>query len=167
MAKQEVSHWMQNPVLEVSPDYDVASTLALARTLGVHHFPLLRGGNLIGMVCTCDLDDAPRAAPIREFAHPDVLTVPRSSTLTEVAGLMLARTVGAAVVMDRGHMCGLVTREDLERASPEAAALLASHHCEACGAKRHLRRSADGALLCASCAGRAHAQDWLEAGGGD
>lgn len=166
MSNQAVSRLMQHPVVELNPDYDVELTLNISRTLGVHHFPLLRCGKLVGMVCTCDLDEAPRAAHIRDFAHTDVLTVAHDSSIDDAVRLMLDRSVGSAVVLEHGVMCGIITREDIERADPAWAAMFAQHRCTACGATRHLRRTPEG-TLCAGCSGRAHADGWLEAGGGD
>lgn len=166
MSNHAVSQLMRHPVVEVNPDYDVESTLDLAARLGIHHFPLLRRGQLVGMVCTCNLDNAPQSAHICDFAHRDVLTVTHDSKVVDVVRLMLDKTVGSAVVLERGVMCGILTREDIERADPTWAAMFAQQRCEACGATRHLRRGADG-LLCAGCSGRAHAHGWLETGGED
>ena len=167
MTSQPVSQLMRHPVVELNPDYDVASTLELSAFLGVHHFPLLRRGKLIGMVCTCDLDDAPRNAHICDFAQKSVVTVTHDTKVEDAARLMVKKTVGSAIVMDHGLMCGILTREDIERQSPELAAMFAQHRCEACGATKHLKRSPQGALLCAGCSGRAREKGWLETGGGD
>jgi predicted transcriptional regulator len=162
-----VSQLMQHPVIEIDPETDVEFALELTRTLGVHYFPLLRGTTLLGMVCACDLDDAPRGTPVLEHASRDVLIVTGDTKLNDAAKAMLSRTVGSAVVMQSGAVCGLLTREDIKRADPELAELFAEQRCSSCGAAKHLRRWGAAELLCASCAGRARADGWLEDGGGD
>lgn len=166
MTQLNLTRLMQHPVVELDPDTEVGFALDVATTLHTHYFPLMREGSLVGIVCTCDLDDAPRGQHICELSHPDVLTVPANIELDDVARLMRERVVGSAVVMDGSGMCGLVTREALAKASPEWAAYFADQHCEACGALTHLRRCHDEGLLCCSCAARAHDADWQETGTG-
>jgi CBS domain-containing protein len=167
MAELSVKRLMQHPVVELDPDADVAFALEAARIAHTHYFPLLRGGSLIGIVCTCDLDDAPREQRISALAHADVLTVQSSAPLSEVAQRMRERVVGSAVVLEGDAVRGLLTREALVQASSEWAAYFADQHCEACGALKHLRRSETCGLLCCSCASRAKDPDWQETGGGD
>lgn len=162
-----VSQLMQHPTIELDPDADVAFVLNLARDAGVHHFPLTRRASLLGLVCTCDLDDAPTAQRVLELANRHVLTVGRNTKVSDAAKAMVKRTVGSAVVMDGSYVCGLLTREDIERAAPELAELFTEIRCAACGAAKHLRHWGSSELLCVSCAGRARAGRWLDVGGGD
>jgi CBS domain-containing protein len=158
---------LMHPTVELDPDADVAFVLNLARDAGVHYFPLTRGGSLLGLVCTCDLDDAPTGQRVLELANRQVLTVHRNTKASDAAKAMVKRTVGSAVVMDGSHVCGLLTREDIERAAPELAELFTEICCAACGAAKHLRPWGSSELLCVSCAGRARAGRWLDVGGGD
>lgn len=163
-----VSQWMQHPVVELDPDADVGFALGAARVLRSHYFPLSRGGKLFGIVCTCDLDDAPRGQPISELAHHDVVTVSRRASLAEAAKLMHDHVIGSLVVVEAGAVCGILTREDLVRAGAEWTAYFDDQRCQACGALKHLRPGAAGGLLCCSCLGRAHDHgEWLETGEAD
>lgn len=162
-----VSQLMQHPTLELDPDADVEFVLRLAQATGGHHFPLTRGASLLGVVCTCDLDDAPLTQPVLELASRDVLTVRRNTKVSDAAEAMAKKVVGSAVVMDGSYVCGLLVREDILRAAPELAALFTNVCCAACGAAKHLRRWSTSELLCVSCAGRARASSWLDVGGGD
>ncbi len=162
-----VSKLMQHPTLELDPDANVQFVLNVARETGVHHFPLTRGASLLGLVCTCDLDDAPPTQPVLELASRDVLTVRRNTKVSDAAGAMAKKAVGSAVVMDGSYVCGLLIREDIVRAAPELAPLFTEVCCAACGAAKHLRRWGTSELLCVSCAGRARANRWLDVGGGD
>jgi len=167
MAELSVSRLMQHPVVEIDPDADVGFVLEAARLVRTHYFPLFRGGALIGIVCTCDLDDAPRDQHVVELSHSDVLTVPIGASVTDVARAMHERLVGSAVVLEAGAVRGLLTREALASASPALAEVFADQRCEACGAIKHLRRSESRGLLCCCCASRARDRDWLETGTGD
>lgn len=167
MPELSVTRLMDHPVVEIDPDADVEFVLEAARYSRTHYFPLLRGGSLVGIVCTCDLDDVPRGQHVRELAHTNVLTVGLDTPLNEVARQMRERLVGSAVVMEGGAVRGLLTREALTRASPEWAAYFADQRCEACGARKHLRASDSGGLLCCCCAARAHDSGRQDTGGGD
>lgn len=162
-----VSQLMQHPTLELDPEANVEFVLRLARETGVHHFPLTRGASLLGVVCTCDLDDAPPTQPVLELASRDVLTVRRNTKVSDAAGAMAKKAVGSAVVMNGSYVCGLLIREDIVRAVPELAPLFTEVCCAACGAAKHLRRWSTSELLCVSCAGRARSGRWLDVGGGD
>jgi CBS-domain-containing membrane protein len=52
---QPVSGSMSLPVLTVGPDAQVQEVLALTGEKGLHHFPIVAAGKLVGMICTCDL----------------------------------------------------------------------------------------------------------------
>jgi signal-transduction protein with cAMP-binding, CBS, and nucleotidyltransferase domain len=167
MTVQAVSTLMQHPLVELDPDATVAFALQVAGLVRTHHFPLFRAGALVGIVCTCDLDDAPRDRPISELSRTEVLTISVDSSLDEAARLMRDHVAGSVVVLDDNAPCGLLTREALTGASERWAAYFADEHCEACGAEKHLRRSSSGQLLCTACAARAHDAPWLDVGGGD
>jgi hypothetical protein len=158
---------MQHPLVELDPNADVAFALEVASLTRTHHFPMFRRGALVGIVCTCDMDDAPRDQRIGELAHPDVVTIPMQADVGAAAQLMHDKLVGAVVALDGAIPCGILTREQLTCADPRWLDYFDAQHCEACGATKHLRPIAAGRLLCSSCASRARDQTWLETGGGD
>lgn len=163
---QMVSGSMSLPVVTVGPDAQVQDVLALADRKGVHHFPIVADGKLVGIVCTCDLQELSPEARVMQAAWRFVVTVPLDSALSDTARLMALHGVGSVVVMDGGHVGGIVTREDCIRAAPELAQLLWAARCVACGARCHLRPGPDGHCICQDCQVRARDGEWLELGGG-
>jgi len=162
-----VASLMTAPVVVIGPDMDVAEVLALAYTRRVHHFPLVRAGALVGVVCTCDLREASPRDSVSRFAKSKVVTVTRDTTATDAAKALQLHAVGSTVVTDGSHVVGILTREDLVEADPELAQLLGESRCVSCGTLHHLRAGPDGAFHCADCRDRARGEDWFELGGGD
>jgi CBS domain-containing protein len=156
---------MRRPLITLRPNHTAAVALDMARQHGVHHFPVCEHQVVIGMVCTCDLQEAPLDQQVGSIMRPAVI-LPASRSATEAAMLMKAADVGSVLVTDeRGGPCGIVTRADLN-GDPPVAALLEDCRCEACGSLRHLQRYRER-QLCFSCRERALEPRAFETGGGD
>lgn len=156
---------MHQPVVVLQLFDTVADALETARERGVHHFPVCRRDHVMGMLCTCDLRDAPLSRVVGEIMRPAV-TLPMQRSAWEAAALMRAADVGSILVTDdTGAVSGIVTRSDLSR-EPSASPLLQDCRCEVCGSIRHLQRYEDR-QLCSSCKLRA-TEPWnYDTGGGD
>lgn len=154
---QTVSGSMSLPVVTVGPDAQVQEVLAIAGSKGVHHFPVVADGKLVGIVCTCDLQDLSSTARVMQAAWRFVVTLPHDSMLSDAARLMALHGVGSIVVMDDGKVDGIVTREDVIAAAPELEQLLWQARCAACGTRCHLRPGPDGKCICQDCQVRARA----------
>ena len=156
---------MRRPVIALQLHDTVSAALDAAREHGVHHFPVCNHDHLVGMVCTCDLQEAGLEQAVGNVMHPAV-TIPASRTAAEAAMLMKAADVGSVLVTDwHGEPCGIVTRSDLN-GDPPLAAILQDCRCEACGSIRHLHRYGER-QLCFSCRERAVEPQAFETGGGD
>jgi CBS domain-containing protein len=163
---QTVSGSMSLPVVTVGPDAQVQEVLSLAEEKGVHHFPIVTDGKLVGIVCTCDLQELGSDAKVMEAAWRFVVTLPHDSPLRDAARLMALHGVGSIVVLEEGRVGGIVTRQDCIRAAPELEQLLWDARCVACGTRFHLRPGPDGHCICQDCQVRARESGWLDVGGG-
>jgi predicted transcriptional regulator len=161
-----VSELMSLPVVTVSPDARAQEVLALAEAKGVHHFPIVDSGKLVGIVCTCDLQELSPEAKVMQVAWRHVVTLPEDGSLGDAARLMAIQGVGSIVVVANQGVCGIVTRDDLFRADPELNQLLWEARCAACGGRHHLRPAPDGQCICQDCQTRGEDGAWLELGGG-
>jgi len=162
-----VSSLMSHPVISIPPETRVAEVFGLADREGVHHFPIIEHGALMGLVCTCDLRGARPDSKVWPLARRQVVTVSRTSSAVEAARLMSANAVGSAVVTDGDAVCGILTREDLASAAEELALLIGEGHCASCGTRQHLRAGPDSTYLCVDCMSRARGKDWFDFGGED
>jgi predicted transcriptional regulator len=163
---EPVSKLMSRPVFVVGPETSVRQLFELSRRQRAHHFPIVDRGVLFGIVCTCDLQDAPPHAPVRAFARREVATVDAAGSADDAARVMVARAVGSAVVVGPDGIHGIVTRGDLQRLAATSN-LLKESRCACCESHEHLRAGPDGAFLCADCKQRASGEDWFDAGVGD
>jgi CBS domain-containing protein len=156
---------MRSPLIALHTYDTVSAALEAAREHGVHHFPVCNHDQVVGMVCTCDLQEATLAESVADVMRPAV-TIPMSRSAADAAMLMRAADVGSVLVTDpQGHPCGIVTRSDLN-GEPRVAAILEDCRCESCGTMRHLHRYGER-QLCFSCHERATEPQEFETGGGD
>jgi CBS domain containing-hemolysin-like protein len=156
---------MRHPLIALQPYDTVSAALETAREHGVHHFPVCNHQQVVGMICTCDLQEAAPERPVGDLMHPAV-TIPAIRSVADAAQLMKAADVGSVLVTDwRGTPCGIVTRSDLN-GEPRGAAILEDCRCESCGTTHHLHRYG-GRHLCFSCHERATEPQEFDTGGGD
>jgi acetoin utilization protein AcuB len=99
---------------------------ALMSQHAIRHLPVLRGGELVGVLSERDLhfietllsanDDA---MTIEDAMSDPVFTVPPDAPLDEVAGSMAERKCGCAVVVQNQKVVGIFTTVDACRALQE------------------------------------------------
>lgn len=65
-------------------------------------------------------------ATLKEIMTSDVFTIERNATVADVAGSMLKRRLGSAVVMDGSWVSGIFTERDVVRAAASGKDLTSS-----------------------------------------
>src|SRR5687767_3086126 len=103
------------PAQWLSPMLDVHHALLLAERLGVHHLPVFGFGELVGIVCVCDLRLAPSNECVHEHMHIAPILISADAPASEAADCMDSHDVGCLVVPHRGWF-GILTHGDLCRA---------------------------------------------------
>jgi len=146
-----VSDLMSKPVVVISPETCAAQVLAIAEKEHIHHFPILQAGHLVGFVCTCDLEQVAAHEPVMPTAWHHPATVSPACLARDAARILLLNGVGSLVVVDPTGIRGILTTDDLRRASPELARLLEPARCVLCRAGAHLRPGPDGKPICVRC----------------
>lgn len=112
----------------------------------VHHLPIVEGGILVGIVCTCDLRGGAAEEHLGRRMRTPVVTIRPDAPTWDALGTMKQADVGALPVLYHGFLIGIVTAGDLERAGLYPA----RGHCALCGARHHVRRTAKG-NRCVAC----------------
>lgn len=164
-ASRTLPQVMSSPLVVLQAYDNVAAALATASEHGVHHFPVCEHEQVVGMVCTCDLQEGRLDQAVGDIMRPAV-SLPASRSAADAALLMRAAGVGSVLVVDRkGLPCGIVTRGDLNSEGPSAE-ILADCRCECCGSSHHLHTHGKR-TLCFSCHERAVEPQAFETGGGD
>jgi CBS domain-containing protein len=119
-----IAELMSMPAIAIGPDARKAEVLALAATHAIHHFPILSGTQLIGLVCVSDLVTATPESEVIHWAWRHVVTAEPQCSPDDAARLMRLHDVDSVVVVDEGGVWGIVTREDLLEADPELLRLM-------------------------------------------
>ncbi|MFZ5891106.1 MAG: CBS domain-containing protein [Myxococcota bacterium] len=158
---------MRQPVVEIEPETRVGRVMQLAAEMRIHHFPIVRDGALLGVVCTCDLAHARPETGVLQLARRSVATIAPNRPARDAAQLLHDRGVGSVVVTRGTSICGILTRQDLVEDNAEFAHLLESEHCDVCKKQKHLRRTSNGGYLCAACEERAQERRWMGVGASD
>jgi len=129
---------------------EVATTCREARrrcaARAVHHLPIVEGGILVGIVCTCDLRGAAADEHLGRRMRTPVVTIRPDAPTWDALGTMKNADVGSLPVLYHGFLIGIVTTGDLERAGLSSA----RRHCALCGARHHVRCTPRG-NRCVAC----------------
>ena len=101
---------------------DLGEPLAAARAMmerhGFHHLPVMRAGELVGVVSdrraseAQEAADDPAALTVETATRLDALVVDLSARLDTVALEMASRPVDAALVVKDGRLAGIFTATD-------------------------------------------------------
>lgn len=121
-----VSKYMTTMPHSVGVEQTVAKAKQLMRDNGIRHLPVLRGGQLEGVVTDRDLavlgnfkDADPHTARVEDVMTGDVYTVAPDTALDTVALEMAEKKYGSAVIVQNGHVVGIFTMVDACRALSE------------------------------------------------
>jgi CBS domain-containing protein len=151
---QRVDQVMRSPVRTIPPDMATAEALQFAEQHGIHHLPLIEHGEVVGMVCTGDLEELNLNAPVRQVAKRAVTSVTSEDDVERAVQAMSEGEVDSVLVMASGALVGILTREDLETAGVDVT-LVPHFACESCGSLRQLQYDENRGTLCLDCRARA------------
>lgn len=165
MIAEPIQRIMSTPIVSVTPAMHASDALELAYEHKVHHLPVVEHGNAVGIVCTCDLEEAPPTAQVNSSMRSPPISTHPAALADEALELMNTHRVGSLIVVEGEHLVGIVTRQDLMRSG---ASMFEDPRgfCSCCGSIAHLRPHATGAL-CNECWSRSSGEFQLDQGGGD
>ena len=115
-----VQKYMTTSPHTVGTDQTLAHAHAILREHRIRHLPVLRGGELVGMLTDRDLalieslkDVNPSQVLVEDAMSTEVYTVSPDALLDEVVREMAAKKYGSAVVMQNRHVVGIFTNVDV------------------------------------------------------
>jgi acetoin utilization protein AcuB len=108
-----VSDAMSRAVVTVAPDEETGEARRLAEATGAHHILVLDSGNLIGILCLCDLEDSEPTTAVSEYMSVPVLTIRADASLAEAAESMRECGVGCLPVVMGGLILGMLSDAEL------------------------------------------------------
>ncbi|MBW1981137.1 MAG: CBS domain-containing protein [Deltaproteobacteria bacterium] len=128
-----VKYWMTTDVITVTEDVSMMKASRLMKQHGIQHLPVMRNGDLVGIVSDRDLKEAqPSKATtldihelyylldqlkIKELVSKNLYTIPSTETVEKAAALMLKYDISALPVVDsQNTLQGIITKGDVFRA---------------------------------------------------
>lgn len=114
MGQPLVRDRMTSPAVTETPEASVAALVAVLRLRRISAVPIVRGGDLVGIVSTTDLVAAPAGSAAKDVMTVPVLTAPVDEPLDEAARRMVAGRVHRLVAVDRqGRVAGILSARDV------------------------------------------------------
>lgn len=103
----------------IEPTATLEEAHRLMRKHRFHHLPVVRGGDLVGLVSLRDLllietlkDVDPKGVEVSETMSKDPYSVAPGAPIDKVAAKMAAEQIGSAVVVDGDEVVGIFTTHD-------------------------------------------------------
>ena len=154
-----VSEIMTAPVIAADPLSTVGRAQGLAERHGLTRLPVAwDDGEIVGIVCVCDLWAAKPHELIIQYMALPVVTVSARETVMRAAEVMRDNDVGCLPILnEHRRLCGIVTEGDLLRAGAIGIDQLPPA-CAGCGSRHHVRPAASRAsrttaAFCLRCLG--------------
>jgi acetoin utilization protein AcuB len=114
-----VSEYMSTSTHTVGAEQPLSVAHRIMREHQIRHLPVLRGGQIVGLVSQRDLhlvetfkDSDPDEVAVEEAMSQDVLTVAPEACLADVVEMMSERKLGSAVVVRQHRVEGIFTTTD-------------------------------------------------------
>jgi len=127
--KAPVKSLMNEKLVTVSADERLDTVDDIMALGQVRHLPVVKGGDLVGIVSQRDLLRASlssisnvglgekraflNSVKIREIMSPAVITITPGTTVQEAAEIMADEKIGCLPVVDNNRLVGMVTETDL------------------------------------------------------
>lgn len=121
-----VQKYMTHVPKSIGFDRPLAQAMETMRELHVRHLPVLKGGELAGVLTDRDIKlvlgfngTDPQTLTVDEAFTPDPYFTSPEAPLNEVVAHMAEKKYGCAIVMDNGKLVGIFTEVDALRALSE------------------------------------------------
>ena len=125
-----VRNWMSKDVVTIGPEESMLKAVNLIKEKDIRMLPVLKDGNLVGVVTDRDVKRASASdastleihelmyliskVKVRDIMSKKVVTVPDDFTVEETAEVMLKNRIsGVPVVDEGGKVVGVITQTDL------------------------------------------------------
>lgn len=137
-----------------APGHQAYAVRGLLARREAHHAMVFSKGDLVGVLCSCDLGFATPRDLIFELMSRRVITVESTASVWTASRIMSQTGVGCLPVTEGGQVVGMIDREQLL----EAGIPLESSGpiCGSCGTHRHVPlRTGGRPRMCIDCFDRA------------
>jgi CBS domain-containing protein len=113
-AIMQVQDVMTPEVVTIEAHDSIGRARTSMRGAGVHQLVVTgRGGRIVGVLGTADLNAAPDAGRVEDFMSRRLLIVRPDTTVGAAAALMRAHAIGCLPVLEGRRLVGIVTVSDM------------------------------------------------------
>ncbi len=110
---------MSYPVKVVPHDMKIEKVYDIISRTGYSAFPVVEDDKIIGMITRVDVDKAMRHGymdkPVKGYFRKKVVAVDKDAPLSQIKDYFLNKGIEALPVIDKGILCGIITKTDLLR----------------------------------------------------
>lgn len=141
----KVRQYMSRPVVTITPDTEFHLAFDLMRSKGIHHLPVVKDEELVGIVAERDLllaaaNFGPTHVPVGEIMRGSPVCVSEVASLKAAARLLVVNHVGSLPVLSAAdQLVGIITETDIFKI---AAGMLHARPEPKKAAKRPTRKAA-------------------------
>jgi len=121
-----MSKYMTTTPHSVGFDQTLRTASELMKTHGIRHLPVMKAGQLVGILSDRDLKLAlslrgvdAEVTTVDEIASDDVVLVKPEAKLDEVSRTMAEKRIGSVLIVDNHHLVGIFTATDALKALNE------------------------------------------------
>jgi acetoin utilization protein AcuB len=129
MDKPTIRQYMTPSPFTIGADQKLTVASEIMRAHRIRHLPVLRGGELVGILSQRDVHliaSLPSVdlaeVPVEDAMTDEVYDVAPETPIEEVAAVMAAHKYGAALIVDKGHVTGVFTTVDALQALADGGA---------------------------------------------
>jgi acetoin utilization protein AcuB len=115
--------YMTGAVHTIAPSRSLAAAYGMMRRHRIRHLPVVEAGKVVGLLSERDVrlvDSLPNVTPmsiqVADVMVENVFTAPPDAPLGEVVETMIAKKLGAMIVIDGDRLVGVFTIVDALRA---------------------------------------------------
>lgn len=107
---------LTSSLITLSPSSIVSDAIKIFREDKISHLPLIENDLLHGIVSVKDLLTAEHAAPLSDYATKEVIMARTSTTIREVAEVLIANNISAMpIINSQDKLKGIITKSDLAK----------------------------------------------------
>jgi IMP dehydrogenase len=125
MKNAKVKDYMSSSVITVKPDQKISEVLKLMYETNHDGFPVVEGGNLVGIITSRDIILSSKAEKVADVMSKEVMVTFPETNLIDAARVMFRKGFSRLPVVDEEkRLVGIITNTDvirshIERATPE------------------------------------------------
>jgi len=125
----KVKNRMSKDPVTIEPQASVDKALNQMRQHGVRHLPVMEKDQVVGLVTDIELRTAWFPSLLDELTVADVMvtnprTIEAESSVYQAARIMVQNKLTGLLVMDQGHLVGIITLADILRVFVDVMGLL-------------------------------------------